>query len=124
MPECINWVQNNKNEGSSRKNPRRSCGLDRSDEPRPGLELAHSVQRCPADNMGRGTAAKKGNLNELKQELELDVHKVPIQELCKRFKTDIQRGLTDGQAKRSLGPTCIIEKISLEIVLEFVQFLL
>ena len=61
--------------------------------------------------MGRGAAAaKKGNLNELKQELELDVHKVPIQELCKRFKTDIQRGLTDGQAKRSLaeyGPNAL-----------------
>ena len=99
-----------KNEGWRRKNPRRSCGLDRCDEPGPSSELAHSVPGWPADKMGRGAAAKKGKLNELKQELELDVHKVPIQELCKRFKTDIQRGLTDGQAKRSLaeyGPNAL-----------------
>ncbi len=34
------------------------------------------------------------NLNELKQELELDVHSVDIQELCKRFNTNLERGLT------------------------------
>merc|ERR1719187_2255170 len=54
--------------------------------------------------MGRGTAAKKeqAKLADLKQELELDVHKVPIEELCKRFKTEIESGLTDTQAKKSL----------------------
>ena len=60
--------------------------------------------------MGRGTAARDKNLDNLKQELELDVHKVPIEELCKRFKTDISRGLTDSQAKRSLaeyGPNAL-----------------
>ena len=34
------------------------------------------------------------NLNELKQELELDVHRVELQELCKRFNTNIDTGLT------------------------------
>jgi len=62
--------------------------------------------------MGRGTAAKKeqAKLADLKQELELDVHKVPIEELCKRFKTEIESGLTDTQAKKSLeeyGPNAL-----------------
>jgi len=44
--------------------------------------------------MGRG--AKKGkNLNELKQELEIDVHKVDVDVLCKRFNTTVENGLTD-----------------------------
>merc|ERR1711868_37727 len=63
-----------------------------------------------AGRMGRGSGKKEKNLNELKQELEIDVHKVPIEELCKRFKTDISRGLTDSQAKRSLaeyGPNAL-----------------
>merc|ERR1712235_11989 len=62
--------------------------------------------------MGRGVgAAKKDkNLNDLKQELELDVHKVAVEELCKRFKTNIARGLTDSQAKANFaenGPNAL-----------------
>ena len=60
--------------------------------------------------MGRGAAKKDKNINELKQELELDVHKVAVEELLKRFKTDIARGLTDTQAKLSLeeyGPNAL-----------------
>ena len=60
--------------------------------------------------MGRGAAKKDKNINELKQELELDVHKVPVEELLKRFKTDVARGLTDTQAKLSLeeyGPNAL-----------------
>merc|ERR1712106_700760 len=53
--------------------------------------------------MGRGSGQKKGkDLNELKQELEIDVHKVSVEELCKRFKTEIERGLTDSQAAKGL----------------------
>merc|ERR1712198_363374 len=49
-----------------------------------------------ADIMGRGAAKKKGkNLNELKKELEIDVHKVDVDVLCKRFKTTVENGLTD-----------------------------
>ena len=59
--------------------------------------------RTPAQNtvnMGRGAKEKKkGDLNELKQELELDVHKVSPEELCRRFKTDLTRGLTDAQVR-------------------------
>merc|ERR1712127_851505 len=55
----------------------------------------------PAATMGRGGAPKK-NLNELKQELEIDVHKVGIDELCKRFSTTLDNGLTDAQAAKGL----------------------
>jgi len=61
--------------------------------------------------MGRGSGPKKGkNLNELKQELEIDVHKVPIEELYKRFTTNPDRGLTADQAKKGLelhGPNAL-----------------
>merc|ERR1711872_64072 len=64
-----------------------------------------------ADIMGRGAAKKKGkNLNELKKELEIDVHKVSIEELCKRFKTGVERGLTENQAKANqteYGPNAL-----------------
>merc|ERR1719262_1392273 len=48
--------------------------------------------------MGRGSAfgkKKEQNLDNLKQELELDVHKVDVDVLCKRFKTSVENGLTD-----------------------------
>merc|ERR1712226_1506002 len=51
--------------------------------------------------MGRG--AKKGkNLNELKQELEIDVHKVDVATLCKRFNTSVENGLTDDQVEAGI----------------------
>merc|ERR1712117_380946 len=56
--------------------------------------------------MGRGTAGKKKekkDLNELKQELEIDVHKVSVDELLKRFNTQIDRGLTASQAAKNLA---------------------
>merc|ERR1712115_142588 len=55
-----------------------------------------------AGRMGRGSGKKEKNLNELKQELEVDVHKVSVDELCKRFGTNITNGLTDDQAKAGL----------------------
>merc|ERR1712212_513189 len=51
--------------------------------------------------MGRGAAAKKKktDVNELKQELEIDVHKITADELLKRFGTNLETGLTSAQAK-------------------------
>jgi len=53
--------------------------------------------------MGRGADDKKkkgkSDLNELKKELEIDTHKAPLDELCKRFNTNIERGLTVEAAK-------------------------
>merc|ERR1711970_624608 len=62
-------------------------------------------------SMGRGTAKKKTDINELKQELEIDVHKVSVEELCKRFKVpSLENGLTDKQAAANLaeyGPNAL-----------------
>merc|ERR1712227_819433 len=63
-----------------------------------------------AGRMGRGSGKKGKNLNELKQELEIDVHRVSVDELCKRFKTTIEAGLTDDQALKGLaeyGPNAL-----------------
>merc|ERR1712198_222349 len=64
-----------------------------------------------ADIMGRGAAKKKGkNLNELKKELEIDVHRISLDELVKRFQTNIENGLTPDQAKAKLeeyGPNAL-----------------
>merc|ERR1712127_1137437 len=61
--------------------------------------------------MGRGAAKKKGqNLNELKQELEIDVHKVSQEELLKRFGVNLETGLTTEQAKQKFeehGPNAL-----------------
>merc|ERR1711910_134091 len=50
------------------------------------------------DNMGGRGGKKEKNLNELKQELEIDVHKVDVDVLCKRFNTNVEHGLTKKQA--------------------------
>merc|ERR1711910_220064 len=50
------------------------------------------------DNMGRGSGKKDEKTEDLKKELELDVHKVSIDELCKRFNSDVEHGLTKKQA--------------------------
>merc|ERR1711910_30485 len=54
------------------------------------------------DNMGGRGGKKEKNLNELKQELEIDVHKVDVDVLCKRFNTHRENGLTASQAKANL----------------------
>merc|ERR1712130_23443 len=56
-----------------------------------------------AGTMGRGSGKKGKNLNELKQELEIDVHRVSVDVLCKRFSTSIEQGLTDSQAAKGLA---------------------
>jgi len=69
----------------------------------------------PVTAMGRGAGSgmgkKKGrDLNELKQELEIDVHKVSQEELCKRFNTSIENGLTDAQVAKGIieyGRNCL-----------------
>merc|ERR1712223_669561 len=56
----------------------------------------------PGATMGRGGKEEK-NLNELKQELEIDVHKVDVDVLCKRFNTNVEQGLTDAAAAAGLA---------------------
>merc|ERR1712158_44947 len=55
-----------------------------------------------AGRMGRGSGKKEKNLNELKQELEIDVHRVSVDELCKRFTSNIADGLTDDQVAKGI----------------------
>ncbi|KAF2355314.1 P-type ATPase [Trinorchestia longiramus] len=47
----------------------------------------------------RGTQ-EKGDLNDLKQELELDEHKVPVEELYQRLQTNPDTGLSSAEARR------------------------
>merc|ERR1711962_942784 len=72
-----------------------------------GRVLVHSSTATQTSStMGRGTAGKKKekkDLNELKQELEIDVHKVSVDELLKRFNTQVERGLTASQAGKNLA---------------------
>ena len=49
-------------------------------------------------------------LDDLKQELELDVHVVEASELCERFSTNLDKGLTTEQAKKNIeeyGPNAL-----------------
>ena len=49
-------------------------------------------------------------MDGLKQELELDVHKVSLDELCKRFHTNLDAGLTTNQSKTNFeeyGPNAL-----------------
>merc|ERR1711981_320735 len=58
-----------------------------------------------SSTMGRGSAfgkKKEQNLDNLKQELELDVHSVAVDELVKRFNTNIANGLTTEQSKANV----------------------
>merc|ERR1712172_438241 len=55
-----------------------------------------------AGTMGRGSGKKEKNLNELKQELEIDVHKVSVDELCKRFNSNVAEGLNDDQVAKGI----------------------
>merc|ERR1719445_658147 len=53
--------------------------------------------------MGRGTAPKAKNIESLKQELDVDVHKVSVDELFRRFNTHRENGLTKEQAEAGLA---------------------
>ena len=44
----------------------------------------------------------KENLEDLKKEVEMDEHKIVIEELIKRLKTDTTKGLSSDQAKAFL----------------------
>merc|ERR1712112_817680 len=64
----------------------------------------------PGTTMGRGTAPKAKNIESLKQELDVDVHKVSVDELCKRWNTNVANGLTTEQSKANLetyGPNAL-----------------
>lgn len=49
-------------------------------------------------------------LDNLKKEIELDDHKLPLKDLCARYQTNLEKGLTSAQAKQFLlrdGPNAL-----------------
>merc|ERR1711874_769811 len=54
-------------------------------------------------NMGRGSGKKDEKTEDLKKELELDVHKIELNDLYKRFGTDYANGLTTKQAEAGIA---------------------
>ena len=45
---------------------------------------------------------KQQHVEDLKQEVNIDDHKITIEEVCARFKTNIDKGLTAALAKEYL----------------------
>ena len=57
-----------------------------------------------------GSKEEVENLDDLKKELELDVHKISVEDLCRRLGTNLETGLTTSQAKANLerdGPNAL-----------------
>jgi len=52
--------------------------------------------------MGAGRGKKDAKTEDLKKELELDVHKIELEQLYKRFGTDYNNGLTTAQAQAGI----------------------
>lgn len=53
---------------------------------------------------------KKTNINDLKQDIAIDFHKISIEELCTRFHTHPENGLSHRKAKENLlelGPNAL-----------------
>merc|ERR1711874_95003 len=65
--------------------------------------MGHSLVCGQTGNMGRGSGKKDEKTEDLKKELELDVHKVEVDEILNRFKTNITNGLTSSQAQTNLA---------------------
>ncbi|XP_025081666.1 sodium/potassium-transporting ATPase subunit alpha-B-like isoform X1 [Pomacea canaliculata] len=73
-------------------------------------ESATLMQKPEASVPVKKKRKGKEDLDELKQELEMDEHKVPIEELYERFGTDPNTGLTPERAKEILlrdGPNML-----------------
>merc|ERR1712180_288184 len=75
-----------------------------------------------AGRMGRGSGKKEKNLNELKQELEIDVHRVSVDELCKRFTSNVADGLTDDQVKKGIAEYGLNQLIPPPTTPEWIKF--
>uniref|UniRef100_A0A1I8C3A0 Sodium/potassium-transporting ATPase subunit alpha n=1 Tax=Meloidogyne hapla TaxID=6305 RepID=A0A1I8C3A0_MELHA len=46
---------------------------------------------------------KTEDLAELKKEMKMDEHRIPLEELCASYETDIEKGLTSAQAEKVLA---------------------
>ncbi|EGD78059.1 hydrogen/potassium-exchanging ATPase 4A [Salpingoeca rosetta] len=65
----------------------------------------------PEESKSQGKKGKKPDLNELKKELVMDEHQVPVEELMARFNLkDLEQGLTETRAAQTLadeGPNAL-----------------
>ena len=52
--------------------------------------------------LGKDKKKEGAKLDDLKKELEVDVHKISVEEVFRRFGVNRQTGLTDSQAKAGL----------------------
>lgn len=60
--------------------------------------------------MAKGKQKKGKDLNELKKELDIDFHKIPIEECYQRLGSNPETGLTNAQARSNIerdGPNCL-----------------
>merc|ERR1712079_361977 len=64
--------------------------------------MGHGLVVRGACNMGAGRGKKDAKTEDLKKELELDVHKIELEQLDKRFGTDYNNGLTTAQAQAGI----------------------
>jgi len=81
------------------------------DEPR-GDSYRYAVQPTKDDDDKKKSKKSKGKdkMDDLKKELEMDEHKIPIEELYQRLCTNPNTGLTKDKAKEVLereGPNCL-----------------
>nr|XP_018671061.1 sodium/potassium-transporting ATPase subunit alpha-3 [Ciona intestinalis] len=78
-------------------------------EPAPGETEVLVVDKKKKMGQKKGKKEKK-DMDDLKKELEMDEHRVPLEELLARLQTDPQKGLTSKQAAEILerdGPNCL-----------------
>ncbi|GFR07814.1 hypothetical protein TNCT_711131 [Trichonephila clavata] len=72
--------------------------------------MGHSEKSKNEDSELKMGKKKKMDLEELKQEVTMDEHKIPIHELCSRLSTNIEKGLSVEQARKILerdGPNAL-----------------
>jgi len=74
------------------------------------IKTAFSIIKLPLSSLPSTGSKKNEDLEGLKKELDLDVHKINISALCQRLGTNLETGLTDAQAKANLerdGPNAL-----------------
>uniref|UniRef100_F1KRT3 Sodium/potassium-transporting ATPase subunit alpha n=1 Tax=Ascaris suum TaxID=6253 RepID=F1KRT3_ASCSU len=112
---------------SGRTESYRAATLSRTDyndrpakpnEPLPTKEPDAQVENAPHQDSApiakrakaAGKRGRRAELTELKQEMKMDEHMVPIEQLVARLQTNLEKGLTDAQAAAAIardGPNAL-----------------
>ncbi|KAH3762598.1 sodium/potassium-transporting ATPase subunit alpha [Pelomyxa schiedti] len=67
---------------------------------------------------------RKQNQDQLKKDLDLDVHTIPLKELCERLEVDVSKGLSKGEAELRLqrdGPNSITPPRKTPEIIKFLK---